>query len=84
MAQIPGGCGVLIVTCQPGCGHKAVRSCQCPSDTIAEFLRCALLFWSKRVWHLIWGAAILYLEMSEKLPIICNLGEKENLTSLGS
>lgn len=34
-----------------------------PSDTIAEFLRCALLFWSKRMWRLKCESSIFYLEV---------------------
>ena len=83
VGQIPGGSGILIVICQPGCWQKAVCWCHCPSDTIAEFLRCALLFWSKRMWRLKCESSILYLEVSEQLPIICNLGKKENPTLLG-
>lgn len=84
VAQIPSGSGTLIVICQPRCWQETVYWCQCPSDTIAEFLRCALLSWSKRTWHLKCEAAILYLEGCEQLPIICNLGEKENPALLGS
>lgn len=36
------------------------------------------------MWHLKCEGAILYLEVSEQLPIICNLGKKENPTLLGS
>ena len=35
------------------------------------------------MWHLKCESSILYLEVSEQLPIICNLGKKENPTVLG-
>lgn len=65
MAQIPGDSGILIVIWQPECWQKAVYWCHCPLDEIAEFLRYALLFWCKRMWHFKCEAAILDLEVSE-------------------
>ena len=35
------------------------------------------------MWHLKCESSILYLEVSEQLPIICNLDKKENPTVLG-
>lgn len=57
-AQIPGGSGILSFV------SLGVDSKLCTSDTIATFLRCALLFWSKTMWHLKCEPAILHLEVN--------------------